>query len=108
VAGLAGSSSRDIDGALGGSTGKKEKKEGLGSYQQDERTRTARQGFLWQLTAAFINGSAAACSAGRRCSGDPRRTEHVGERRKAWLAAVASRCACMRRRDKTGSSEVTG
>jgi hypothetical protein len=88
--------------------GRKKRKKGSAlTSKMNEQERRGR-GFLWQLTVAFIDGSAAACSAGRQCSGDSRRTEHVGERRKARLAAVASRCASTRRRDKMGSSEVTG
>jgi hypothetical protein len=107
VAGLAGAAPAERSMVhLVAQRGRKKRKKGSAlSSKMNEQERRGR-GFLWQLTAAFIDGSAAACSAGRRCSGDPRRTEHVGER-KARLAAVASRCACTRRPDKTGSSEVT-
>jgi hypothetical protein len=109
VAGLAGAAPAGISMVhLVAQRGRKKRKKGSAlTSKMNEQERSGR-GFLWQLTAAFIDGSAAACSAGRRCSGDPRRTEHVGERQKARLAAVASRCACTRRRDKTGSSEVMG
>jgi hypothetical protein len=88
--------------------GTKKRKKGSALTSKMNEQEWRGRGFLWQLMAAFIDGSAAACSAGRRCSGDPRRTVHVGKRRKARLAAVASRCACTRRRSKMGSSEVTG
>jgi hypothetical protein len=109
VAGLAGAApaGRSMVHLVAQRGRKKRKKGSALTSKMNEQERRVR-GFLWQLTAAFIDGSAAPCSAGRRCSGDTWRTEHVGERRKARLAVVASRCACTRRHGKTGSSEVTG